>query len=176
MCTVVATYHRKAITIVSTVDPSGRVNMDLGGGGGNDVIQSHVGSTQKTSRVAWIKSITEWESSLRFPELVQPAVGLITCETLPNYERSRSGVGGMKRVDHKRRRMPWRVRRSIPIRCTQSATMNHDETIRDTQLNNAELSYNVTVRVVRSVSVVVNIPYCLFTLTIVKTGKNAVEV
>ena len=39
-----------------------------------------------------------------------------------------------------------------------------------------ELSYNVTVRVVRSVSVVVNIPYCLFTLTIVETGKNAVEV
>ena len=43
-------------------------------------------------------------------------------------------------------------------------------------MNDAELSYNVTVRVVRSsVSVVVNIPYCLFTLTIVETGKNAVE-
>ena len=54
--------------------------------------------------------------------------------------------------------------------------MNHDETIRDTQLNNAELLYNVTVRVVRSVSVVVNIPHCLFTLTIFETGKNAVEV
>ena len=39
-----------------------------------------------------------------------------------------------------------------------------------------ELSYNVTVRLVSSVSVVVNIPYCLFTLTIVETGKNAVEV
>ncbi len=38
-----------------------------------------------------------------------------------------------------------------------------------------ELSYNVTVRLVSSVSVVVNIPYCLFTLTIVETGKNAVE-
>ncbi len=43
-------------------------------------------------------------------------------------------------------------------------------------MNNDELSYNVTVRVVSSVSVVVNIPYCLFTLTIVETGKNAVEV
>ncbi len=44
-------------------------------------------------------------------------------------------------------------------------------------MNDAELSYNVTVRVVRSsVRVVVNIPYCLFTLTIVETGKNAVEV
>ena len=38
-----------------------------------------------------------------------------------------------------------------------------------------ELSYNVTVRLVSSVSVVINIPYCLFTLTIVETGKNAVE-
>ena len=39
-----------------------------------------------------------------------------------------------------------------------------------------EQSYNDTVRVVCSVSVVVNIPDCLFTLTIVETGKNAVEV
>jgi hypothetical protein len=37
------------------------------------------------------------------------------------------------------------------------------------------LFFNVTVRVVGSVSVVVNISYCLFTLTIVETGKNAVE-
>ena len=42
-------------------------------------------------------------------------------------------------------------------------------------MNNDELSYNVTVRAVSSVSVVVNTPYCLFTLTIVETGKNAVE-
>ena len=32
----------------------------------------------------------------------------IDYETLTNYERSRSGVGGMKLVDHKRQRMPWR--------------------------------------------------------------------
>jgi hypothetical protein len=43
-------------------------------------------------------------------------------------------------------------------------------------MNDDELSYNVAVRVVSSVSVVVNTPYCLFTLTIVETGKNAVEV
>ena len=43
-------------------------------------------------------------------------------------------------------------------------------------MNDDDLSHNVTVRVVSSVSVVVNIPYCLFTLTIVETGKNAVEV
>ena len=42
-------------------------------------------------------------------------------------------------------------------------------------MNDDELSYNVTVHVVSGVSVVVNIPYCLFTLTIIKTGKNAVE-
>ena len=43
-------------------------------------------------------------------------------------------------------------------------------------MNDDELSYNVTVRAVSCVSVVVNTPYCLFTLTIVETGKNAVEV
>ena len=43
-------------------------------------------------------------------------------------------------------------------------------------MNDDDLSHNVTVRIVSSVSVVVNIPYCLFTLTIVETGKNAVEV
>ena len=43
-------------------------------------------------------------------------------------------------------------------------------------MNNDELSYTVTVCGFSSVSVVVNIPYCLFTLTIVETGKNAVEV
>ena len=38
VCTVVATIHRKAIAIISTVDPSGKDNIDLGGGGDTDII------------------------------------------------------------------------------------------------------------------------------------------
>ena len=43
-------------------------------------------------------------------------------------------------------------------------------------MNDDDLSHNISVRIVSSVSDVVNIPYCHVTLTIVETGRNAVEV
>jgi hypothetical protein len=64
-----------------------------------------------------------------FKSISDTLSGLGTCETLPDDERSRSGVGGVNCVAHKRQQMRWR----LVEQCRQLEQVNHHETIRDTQ-------------------------------------------
>jgi hypothetical protein len=71
----------------------------------------------------WIRDNNDRDNNedKRNGPVLPPLVALPTCKTLSNNERSRSGVGGMKRVDHNRQ---W-----VWDSAVNSKQLNHDDSM-----------------------------------------------